>query len=91
MEILKIQIMKNKVTYKNRENVNLLKRGSIYEDPNDGELYILAEVDVEVYVAISLEDGNRWSDQSSCIQTAVDGLVLISRSVEIEITPINNN
>ena len=82
--------MKNKVTCTNKDNTNLLKRGSIYEDPNDGELYILAEVDNEVYAAISLENGNRWLNPSKDIDLAVDGLALISRSAEIEITSINN-
>lgn len=39
--------------------------GDVFEDPQDGEIFILCEPKVDHYVAISLKSGGRWLEMST--------------------------
>lgn len=61
--------------------------GSIYHDEH-GRLYILSQVDSGRFLAISLNDGERWGSVATTITLAVSGLKLLHTSAEITIKPI---
>lgn len=66
--------------------------GSVWEDPSDGELFILGRADVfdsdRTFVAISLTTGNRWKECAATEQEAVSGLILKFEEAEITVNPL---
>ena len=59
--------------------------GDIYQDTETKELYMLACSRTDEYAAISLTDGNRFSDTRSDKNAAVRGLVFFGRNVKITV------
>lgn len=74
----------NKVIEKEKKVASQM--GSIWKNDDNNELFILAQVATGQYSAISLRDGNRWSDPSHLISNATDGLTLVSDSAEITVS-----
>ena len=54
-----------------------LEVGSILQDENDGEFYILARVSKDGYAAIGLANGNRYIDPQSTLELAKDDLQFV--------------
>ena len=50
-----------------------------------GDLYLVARCDRELYVAVSLQDGNRWNGMSKSIEAVVEGLEFVANNVRITI------
>lgn len=72
----------NKVEVR-QSQVSDLDCGSLWTDPDDGEIYILAAVNYREFAAISLSDGNRYRDSRESKVEAVSGLRAHSRGVKI--------
>ena len=58
-----------------------IRPGDLFEDENDGELYLLASIGPAGYAAISLLSGNRWLELARTKQEAVKGLKWMSGDV----------
>lgn len=58
--------------------------GDIYRS-SGSEAFILARCDTDLYVAISLMDGDRWTDPKSIIGEAVRDLIFVGSGVRITV------
>jgi len=75
----------NTITTKANPVIKTPRIGDLYLDSNE-ELYILARVDLNVYSAISLKDGEPWtSDPRPTVQEAIYGLIFCKRNAKITI------
>lgn len=78
----------NTVTLNPKPAKNLsVKTGAIFEDPSDGELFILVKPTADDFVCVSLKDGGRWRECSVNIMEAFSGLRHVSNNARVEVTP----
>ena len=78
----------NKVTFKSKTPKVVPLIGDIYTDEDKEYLYILSSIFIEnkeQFVAIALNDGQRWTDPDA-INEAVDGLTFVGRGMNISVS-----
>ena len=74
---------KNMVIVQETKESRVPEVGSLWVDSGDGEVYMLASITPKEYVAISLNDGNRFRNPYENITYAVEGLEFLGRDAKI--------
>lgn len=59
--------------------------GSIWRNPRNGNLHMLAKSDMDIYSAIDFVTGNRWTSPTKNEMEAVDGLDFVAESATITV------
>lgn len=75
----------NNVSLDQKEITVEYSPGSIWKNVDD-ICYMLATLNESEFVAISLDDGNRWLDPKATGVKAVNGLRFVAKKADIKIT-----